>query len=132
MACSTSECLASATLAWTSPVLGSKTSPKRPDVPLTTLPPMKWPISRMGRVPPLFERLQIARLGHLAPFCRDSRSFSAAGHQLVAVCGPFFFHQRLAFTHLYERRSRVALGVARTRRQVVRVGGCGYGYRKQV
>ena len=31
MACSTSECLASATLACTSPVLGLKTSPNRPD-----------------------------------------------------------------------------------------------------
>src|SRR5262249_31939213 len=47
MACSTSERLASAALAWTSPVLGAKTWPKRPDPPLTALPPMKWPISRM-------------------------------------------------------------------------------------
>ena len=27
---------------------GSNTSPKRPEVPLTVLPPMKWPISRMA------------------------------------------------------------------------------------
>src|SRR5450756_2459572 len=50
MACSTSECLARATLACTSPVLGSKTSPKRPEMPLTVLPPTKWPISRMGSI----------------------------------------------------------------------------------
>jgi hypothetical protein len=28
-----------------------KTSPKRPDVPFTSLPPMKWPISRMRLLP---------------------------------------------------------------------------------
>src|SRR5215472_11251714 len=48
MACSTSECLANATLACTSPVFGLNTSPWRPDVPLTCLPPMKWPISRIA------------------------------------------------------------------------------------
>ncbi len=37
MACSTSECLASATLAWTSPVLGLNTSANRPEPPLTVL-----------------------------------------------------------------------------------------------
>jgi hypothetical protein len=37
-------------------------------------------------------------LGHLAPFCADFRSFSEAGHALEALCGRFFFHQRLAFT----------------------------------
>ncbi len=47
IAFSTSALLASATLACTSPVLGLKTSPKRPDAPFTSLPPMKWPISRM-------------------------------------------------------------------------------------
>ena len=41
IAASTSFLLASATLACTSPVLGSNTSPWRPDVPWTTLPPMK-------------------------------------------------------------------------------------------
>src|SRR6476469_2353986 len=39
---------ASATLAWTSPVIGSNTSAVRPDVPLTSLPPMKCPIERMN------------------------------------------------------------------------------------
>jgi hypothetical protein len=48
MACPTSEWLAKATLACTSPVLGLKTSPNRPDPPSTSLPPMKWPISRMN------------------------------------------------------------------------------------
>ena len=38
---------ASATLAWTSPVIGSQTSAVRPDVPFTSLPPMKCPIERM-------------------------------------------------------------------------------------
>ena len=47
IACSTSECLAKATLACTSPVLGLNTSPKRPEVPATSLPPTKWPIWRM-------------------------------------------------------------------------------------
>jgi len=47
IACSTSDFAASATLAWTSPVLGLKTSPKRPDAPFTALPPIKWPISRI-------------------------------------------------------------------------------------
>src|SRR5262245_36231929 len=47
MACSTSDFLAKLTLACTSPVLGLNTSPLRPDVPATFLPPMKWPISRM-------------------------------------------------------------------------------------
>ena len=36
---------ASATAACTSPVVGLKTSAKRPDVPLTCLPPIKWVIS---------------------------------------------------------------------------------------
>jgi chemotaxis protein MotB len=45
----------------------------------------------MGRIPPLFERLRIARLGQLAPFCRNFRSFSAAGHQLRRFAGLFSF-----------------------------------------
>jgi hypothetical protein len=49
MAPSTSRLLASATLACTSPVLGLKTSPNRPEVPLTVFPPIKWPISRMAK-----------------------------------------------------------------------------------
>ena len=48
IAFSTSDLLAKATLACTSPVLGLNTSPCRPDVPLTCLPPMKWPISRIA------------------------------------------------------------------------------------
>src|SRR5215467_702933 len=51
IACSTSARLANATLAWISPVLGLNTSPKRPDAPAICLPPMKWPISRMRRLP---------------------------------------------------------------------------------
>src|SRR3954452_14565671 len=42
---------ASATLAWTSPVIGSKTSAVRPDVPCTSLPPMKCPMERMNLLP---------------------------------------------------------------------------------
>ena len=38
---------ARSTLAWTSPVIGSKTSAVRPEVPLTSRPPMKCPIERM-------------------------------------------------------------------------------------
>src|SRR6516162_1882411 len=48
MACSTSALLAKATFACTSPVLGLNTSPLRPERPETSLPPMKWPISRMA------------------------------------------------------------------------------------
>ena len=51
MAFSTSDLLASATLACTSPVLGLNTSPCRPEAPFTSLPPMKWPISRMDGLP---------------------------------------------------------------------------------
>ncbi len=51
MAFSTSDLSASATLACTSPVLGLNTSPCRPEVPFTSLPPMKWPISRMDGLP---------------------------------------------------------------------------------
>jgi hypothetical protein len=40
---------ASATRACTWPVLGSKTSPKRPDVPSTARPPTKWGMLRMTR-----------------------------------------------------------------------------------
>src|SRR5581483_2756927 len=42
---------AKATLARTSPVMGWKTLPSRPLVPLTLLPPMKWPYSIMGSLP---------------------------------------------------------------------------------
>ena len=51
IAFSTSDLLASATLACTSPVFGLNTSPERPDVPETSLPPMKCPISRMKMLP---------------------------------------------------------------------------------
>ena len=37
-------------------------------------------------------------LRHLVPFCSDFRSFSLEGHELAALCGRFFFHERLAFT----------------------------------
>ena len=40
-AASTSALLASATLAWTSPVAGLNTSPKRPLLPATSWPPTK-------------------------------------------------------------------------------------------
>src|SRR5580700_10929584 len=43
----TSALEASATWAWTSPVIGSKTSADRPEVPLTSRPPTKCPIVRM-------------------------------------------------------------------------------------
>src|SRR5215475_3932258 len=108
MACPTSECLASATLAWTSPVLGSKTSPKRPDPPLTALPPMKWPISRMSRSPPIFERSGKA-FGHSAPFL--SQFLQLLGCGSLAVSELFLFREWLAFTPLWQRQSRVALDV---------------------
>jgi hypothetical protein len=44
----TSALEASATLAWTSPVIGSKTSAVRPELPFTSLPPMKCPMERMN------------------------------------------------------------------------------------
>src|SRR5438552_3845491 len=47
----TSALEASATLACTSPVIGSKTSAVRPDVPFTSLPPMKCPMERMNFLP---------------------------------------------------------------------------------
>src|SRR5580704_3294852 len=43
----TSALEASATWAWTSPVIGSNTSADRPEVPLTSRPPTKCPIVRM-------------------------------------------------------------------------------------
>src|SRR5207342_2346652 len=98
IACSTSECFAKATLAWTSPVLGSKTSPKRPEAPFTVLPPMKWPISRMGRTPPL---LFMARNGDHRSFGAVFVAIFAVFQRQAAVGGffrTFFFHERLAFT----------------------------------
>src|SRR5213079_2116614 len=59
MALSTSDLLAKATLAWTSPVFGLNTSPVRPEPPLTSLPPIKWPISRITR-PPARIRARVA------------------------------------------------------------------------
>src|SRR5207248_4445030 len=47
----TSDFEASATVACTSPVIGSKTSAVRPDVPFTSLPPMKCPMERMNFLP---------------------------------------------------------------------------------
>src|ERR1700716_4357860 len=58
IACSMSALLAKATLACTSPVLGSNTSPLRPELPATVFPPMKWPISRMGVLPRLHARME--------------------------------------------------------------------------
>src|SRR5215467_7981467 len=50
-ATATSADAANATRARSSPVIGSNTSPARPLVPLTSLPPMKWPYSIMGLLP---------------------------------------------------------------------------------
>ena len=58
IACSISALLAKATFACTSPVLGLNTSPLRPELPATVLPPMKWPISRMGILPRLRARIE--------------------------------------------------------------------------
>src|SRR5262249_59215025 len=69
MAASTSDLLAKLTLACTSPVLGLNTSPLRPDVLATVLPPMKWPIWRMP-----------ASLGRLA---LESRCFPCQIAQLA-------------------------------------------------
>src|SRR5262249_24312380 len=46
VAASVSARFARGTRAWTSPVLGSYTSPKTPDVPGVCFPPMKWVCSR--------------------------------------------------------------------------------------
>src|SRR5262249_15386205 len=62
-AAATSARLAKATLAWISPVLGLNTSPKRPDAPATCLPPMKWPISRMRRLPDILACLLATGIG---------------------------------------------------------------------
>src|SRR5262249_42314141 len=71
MACSTSDLLAKLTLACTSPVLGLNTSPLRPDVPATFLPPMKWPISRMraslGHRAGSKDRCFLCQIAQLAP-----------------------------------------------------------------
>ena len=50
MACSTSACWPARP--WPAPrrYWGRRRRPARPEVPLTVLPPMKWPISRMGRL----------------------------------------------------------------------------------
>src|SRR5271163_4008857 len=70
IACSTSDFAASATLACTSPVLGLNTSPKRPDVPCTALPPMKWPISRIDFLPGDKTAPPALGCGYLAAFLR--------------------------------------------------------------
>ena len=105
MACSTSECLASATLACTSPVLGSKTSPNRPEVPLTALPPMKWPISRMGRSPPMGRSVRdcgpfVPVLSIFAGYLRAVTGLAGHGQTVTR-------HRRLAFTAPCQRQSRV-------------------------
>src|SRR5260221_9406410 len=97
MACSTSECLASATFAWASPVLGSKTSPNRPEPPFTVLPPMKWPISRMGRTPPL---LFMARNGDYWSFGAGFVAIFEVFQRRAAGGGAFravFFFERVGF-----------------------------------
>src|SRR5271163_4669529 len=57
---------ASATLAWTSPVIGSNTSADRPEVPLTSRPPIKCPIVRMRSSQDLDGQCRFGR--HLAVF----------------------------------------------------------------
>src|SRR5471030_3063482 len=92
MAFSTSLLLASATLACTSPVLGSKTSPRRPEVPLTVLPPMKWPISRMGLVSSGFSGVRDADLGALgAQLWQFSQLLSDRSRLWRALPGRFSF-----------------------------------------
>ncbi len=77
MACSTSDLLASATLACTSPVLGLNTSPCRPEAPLTSLPPMKWPISRMDGLPGNERRSAGWIWTYCAGFFRDGHGVAA-------------------------------------------------------
>src|SRR4029078_9039370 len=62
IACSISALLAKGTFACTSPVLGLNTSPVRPELPATVLPPMKWAISRMDILPRLRARIEQAVL----------------------------------------------------------------------
>ena len=102
IACSTSECFAKATLAWTSPVLGLNTSANRPE-PLTSLPPTKWPISRIVVLP---SWLRPQRRGHA------SRWHSAALRRREACFppqprGPVGARERLGAAK-YSRLKRVA------------------------
>src|SRR5579862_5105132 len=71
MAFSTSDILASATLACTSPVLGLNTSPCRPEAPFTSVPPMKWPMSRMDGLPGNERRWAVWICTYCAGFFRD-------------------------------------------------------------
>ena len=73
-------CLASATLACTSPVLGSNTSPERPEVPLTSLPPMKWPISRMDVLPGNCTAPRPPALAYCAAFFAAVTGVAGHGH----------------------------------------------------
>src|SRR5262249_52017086 len=80
----TSAVLANATLAWTSPVFGSNTSPLRPEVPATDLPPIKWPISRMMFL------LSVRPLVHGGPLqlllqYRSLQSDAKRGHSLLSL-----------------------------------------------
>jgi hypothetical protein len=52
----------------------------------------------MGHTPPVRWQLPDRPPGCLALFFHDFYSFSAAGHELAALFGAFFFHQQLAFT----------------------------------
>ena len=85
----TSALEASATLAWTSPVIGSKTSAVRPEVPLTSLPPMKCPTERMAssiidRMPVLAGILQcLWRLGRVSARSGFAKMPTSAG-----IAGP--------------------------------------------
>src|SRR3984957_12123391 len=89
---------ASATWAWTSPVIGSKTSANRPDVPATSRPPMKCPILRMRSS----KKSECRFWQHLAGFrvfgkvfsaheeCAKTTVWAVAGHHTTNVeCGNF-------------------------------------------
>src|SRR5262245_46443412 len=91
IAFSTSDLAAKATLACTSPVLGLNTSPLRPEAPATSLPPMKWPISRitaslgyalaLGAVLP-------CQIAQLAPSGKEARGLSGARHRREVLIEP--------------------------------------------
>src|SRR4029077_4803003 len=88
IAFSTLDLLASATLACTSPVLGLNTSPCRPEAPLTSLPPMKWPMSRMDGLPGKRAALSRMDLAYCAGFFRDGHG-GCAGQWRLRICRVF-------------------------------------------
>jgi hypothetical protein len=59
---------------------------------------MKWPISRMGSSPPVFQGPWKGLWGIGGPFVTIFAAFDRLVTPLPGAAGTFFFHQRLAFT----------------------------------